>query len=136
MYLLEGCIDEVKDADAVLITSGGSVPQLIGDPDYLSRLRLSPNRQIIGAMCSGALILAALGLLTGKEATTYPTRRQLLSEYDVTVVDKDFVPHERIATAAGCLAAQNLCEWMIASLLGRDMAPKVLRTIQPVGKGL
>ncbi|WP_088833682.1 DJ-1/PfpI family protein [Paenibacillus tyrfis] len=131
-----GTIDELQEMDAVLFTSGVLVPELIQDPEYLSRLKLAPDRQWIGSMCSGALILAALGLLEGKEATTYPTRRKMLEKMNVKVVAQDFVSDGRIATAAGCLAAQQLAEWVIASAIGPKVAAQVLRTIQPVGKGL
>lgn len=131
-----GLIGEAADADAVLFTSGVAVPQLIADPAYLSRFRLDPEKQLIASMCSGALFLAELGLLAGKEATTYPTRKQQLAAYGVQVVDKDFVNLGRIATAAGCLSAEKLSHWIIESLLGRELADRVLRSIQPVGRGL
>jgi putative intracellular protease/amidase len=38
-----------------------------------------------GSMCSGASLLAALGLLDGAEATTYPTTRAELESFGVTV---------------------------------------------------
>jgi len=53
---------------------------MVKDEIFLETLHLDPNRQMIGAMCSGALILAALGLLAGKEATTYPRTRALIKE--------------------------------------------------------
>ena len=87
-------------------------------------------------MCSGALVLAALGLLTGKEATTYPTAKNALEAYGVTVVEKPFVRQGRIATAAGCLAARYLVGWVIEETQGQEMRERVLKSISPVGEGL
>lgn len=127
-----GPIDEAAAADAVLFTSGIGVPALIEDEAYMSRLALQPQRQLIGSMCSGALFLAKLGLLTGQEATTYPTRRQQLAAFGVQVVDKGFVANGNVATAAGCLAGQDLSAWIIRNLIGQEMVDKVIDSVQPV----
>jgi len=87
-------------------------------------------------MCSGALILAALGLLEGKRATTYPTARRELEAMGVSVVEEPFVREGNVATAAGCLAAQHLVGWVIEELCGKAERDEVLRSIQPVGEGL
>lgn len=127
-----GRLEEVKSADAVLFTSGRKVPELINDPSFLSRFQLDPTRQYIGAMCSGTLILAALGLLQNREATTYPTRRELLRSYGVTVVDQPFVSQDHLATAAGCLAATQMSNWIIGALAGEEMISTVMQTVEPV----
>ncbi|UHA72197.1 DJ-1/PfpI family protein [Paenibacillus sp. 481] len=128
-----GMLEEASRADAVLFTSGKKVPELINDPSFLSRITLNPDQQFIGAMCSGTLMLAALGLLENREATTYPTRREMLQAYGVTVVDRPFVIQDRIATAAGCLAAIDLSTWVIRSLAGEDMVSTVMQTVAPNG---
>lgn len=87
-------------------------------------------------MCSRALLLGALGLLTGKKATTYPTVVQQLEQYGVNVVEESFVNEGNVSTAAGCLAAQELVSWIIKLLIDEEMVNKVIETVQPVGKGL
>jgi hypothetical protein len=72
------------------------------------------SKQLIGSMCSGALILAALGLLRGISATTYPTAIEELRGFGVEVeTTKHLVTHGNIGTAAGCLAAVDLMGWAI-----------------------
>jgi transcriptional regulator GlxA family with amidase domain len=131
-----GPVDEARHADAVLLASGQGTRALVADPDYLARLALDPACQLVGSMCSGALVLAALGLLTGRTATTYPTAAEALRAYGVTVVEEPFVRHGRVATAAGCLAAQQLVGWVIEELAGPAARELALRSIQPVGVGL
>jgi transcriptional regulator GlxA family with amidase domain len=87
-------------------------------------------------MCSGALLLGALGYLTGKRATTYPTAAGQLAAFGVEVVNESFVNNGNISTAAGCLAGQDLSAWVIDSLMGNEMTQRVLETVQPVGQGL
>ena len=132
---VHGGLEEVGGADAVLFASGPGTRALIRDEAYLEALDLDPERQLIGAMCSGALLLAAKGLLAGRKATTYPTARKELEAFGVEVVEAPFVQQGRIATAAGCLAAQRLAGWVIESFLDARTRELVLKSIQPVGEG-
>jgi transcriptional regulator GlxA family with amidase domain len=129
-------IDEARNADVVLIGSGQATRGLIADPQWLGRLQLDPSRQMIGSMCAGALVLAALGLLDGLSATTYPTAAAELRAYGIDVVEAPFVQHGNIATAAGCLAAQQLCSWIVDTTLGPEARRRMLLAVQPVGHGL
>jgi transcriptional regulator GlxA family with amidase domain len=130
---MHGQIEEAASADAVLLASGPETRTLRLDRDYLARLRLDPSRQLVGSMCSGALILEALGLLRGKRATTHPLVRDLLVSTGVTVVDEPFVREGNVATAAACLAGVDLASWVIESLLGEDARHSALNEVLPVG---
>lgn len=131
-----GFLEETRFADAVLFVSGPGTRALMNDKKWLERLSLDPKRQLIGSMCSGALLIAALGLLNYGEATTYPTAKMQLESFGVTVVEKPFVLHGNVATAAGCLAAQYLAGWVIEKLVNRTWRDLVLQSIQPIGEGL
>lgn len=131
-----GRIEEANDADAVLFVSGQGTRDRIADENWLGRLKLDPQKQFIGSICSGSLILARLGLLEGKTATTYPTTKTALESLGVEVIEKPFVAHEKTATAGGCLAQQYLIGWVIENLAGQEWRDLVLRSIQPVGEGL
>jgi transcriptional regulator GlxA family with amidase domain len=131
-----GRIEEVDDADAILFVSGQGTREKMRDAAWLDKFNLKPETQLIGSICSGALILAALGLLEGKQATTYPTSKTILEDFGVEVVEKPFVQHGNVATAAGCLALQCLCGWVIENLAGKAWRDLVLKSVQPVGEGL
>jgi transcriptional regulator GlxA family with amidase domain len=126
----------VGTAKAVLFASGRGTRVKMNDATFLGALRLDERNQMIGSMCSGALLLAALGLLQGRTATTYPTAKAALERFGVEVVERSFVSHGNIATAAGCLAAQQLAGWVIERLAGREERQFVLQSIQPIGEGL
>jgi transcriptional regulator GlxA family with amidase domain len=133
---IHGPLEEANDADAVLFTSGKGTRDKIRDAAYLSRFSLSPNRQLIGSICSGALLLAALGLLEGRQATTYPSAKPLLEQYGVEVVERAFVCDGNIATAGGCLSALYLAGWVIERLIDAQTRESVIMSCQPVGEGL
>lgn len=131
-----GRLEEANDSDVVLFTSGQGARRVIEDERFVGAFRLDPSRQLIGSMCSGALILARLGLLEGRRATTYPTAVEQLRGMGVEVVEEPFVREGNVATAAGCLAAQYLVGWVIEEKLGAEERRRALRMIQPVGEGL
>lgn len=133
---MHGRLEEANAADAVLFASGKGTRRKMHDEVFLSAFNLDPERQLIGSMCSGALLLAALGLLEGKRATTYPTSVKLLESMGVTVVEEPFVREGNVATAAGCLAAQYLVGWVLEELFDASVKDAALKFVQPVGEGL
>lgn len=87
-------------------------------------------------MCSGALIIAALGHLKGLSATTYPTVFELLRSYGVDVLeDKHVVTHGNIGTAAGCLAAVDLMDWAIEKIYNQKIKEAVIASVLPIRQG-
>jgi len=122
------------EADAVLIGSGIRTREIAQDRDLLSRIVLDPSRQLIGAQCSGTLLLAKLGLLGDVPACTDLTTRPWVIEAGVDVVDAPFIAHGNVATAGGCLASQYLATWMIARGASRDDAAEAMHYVAPVGE--
>ncbi|MBS1792307.1 MAG: DJ-1/PfpI family protein [Acidobacteria bacterium] len=131
-----GRVEEANAADAVLFISGQGAREKAADANWLAKFSLDPEKQLIGSICSGSLLLAKLGLLEGKTATTYPTTKTALEALGVEVVEKPFVAHGSVATAGGCLAQQYLIGWVIENLAGKDWAELVVKAVQPVGEGL
>jgi transcriptional regulator GlxA family with amidase domain len=133
---MQGTIEDCSAADVVFFSSGPGTRKVVKDDAYLKRFKLDPEKQIICSMCSGALILAALGLLDGLTATTYPTAIESLKSYGIEIEEKSLVVHGNIATAAGCLAAIELVGFVIERLYGTNIKDEVIASVQPVGKGL
>lgn len=128
-----GDLAEASAADGVFVVSGDGSRAKIADPAFMGALRLDPARQVIGAIDSGALVLAALGLLDGLSATTYPTVMPELEAMGVRTVDGPLVVHGNIATGGGCLASLDLCAWMVRRLLSADAAARVRASFSPNG---
>ncbi len=127
-------LEFLAEADAVLIGSGIKTRDYAADPAFLSRLQLDPSRQLIGAQCSGTLLLARLGLIGALPACTDLTTRPWVVEAGVNVVDAPFVAHGNVATAGGCLASQYLAAWMIARLATVQDAEDAIHYVAPVGE--
>lgn len=127
-------LEFVREADVVLVGSGVKTRDVVADDRLLSMLPLDPARQLIGSQCSGALVLARLGLLGSMPACTDMTSRPFVEACGVTVLDAPFHAEGNIATAGGCLASQYLATWVITRTLGEDAARDVLDYVAPVGE--
>ena len=123
-----------READAVIIGSGTRARDLVQMPDIMGQLKLDPARQIIGAQCSGALVLARLGFLADVPACTDSKTRPWVEEAGVRVLDQPFVAHGNVATAGGCLASHYLAAWVIARGAGWKAAESVVSYVAPVGQ--
>lgn len=127
--------DELTDCTAVLVGSGNRTRELARDAALLEQLAvLDPGRQLIGAQCSGTLLLARLGLLDGVPGCTDLTTKPWVQEAGIEVLNQPFFARGNLATAGGCLASSYLAAWAIARLLGRDAAAEVLHYVAPVGE--
>ncbi|MEX3940472.1 DJ-1/PfpI family protein [Paraburkholderia sp. BR10937] len=127
-------LNEACEADAVLIGSGVRTRDVAADSALMSQLRLDPTRQLLGAQCSGTLILAKLGLLQGVPACTDLTTTPWVEEAGVVVLNQPFVASGNVATAGGCLASHYLAAWVIARLAGVEAARSVIHYVAPVGE--
>ena len=107
---------------------------VVRDADLMAQLQLDPSRQLVGAQCSGALVLATLGLLRDVPACTDLTTRPWVVDAGVRVLDQPFFAKGNVATAGGCLAAQYLATWVIARLAGTDAAAAAMHYVAPVGE--
>jgi transcriptional regulator GlxA family with amidase domain len=127
-------LEFAAEADAVIIGSGSKTREIAADAELLSRIQLDPARQLIGAQCSGTLLLAKLGLVGELPACTDLTTKPWVIEAGVKVLDAPFVAHGNVATAGGCLASQYLAAWVIARASGLADAEDVIRYVAPVGE--
>ena len=121
-------------AQAVLIGSGMQTREIVNNPELMAQLQLDPKRQLIGAQCSGTLILAKLGLLASLPACTDLTTKPWVQEANIRVLDQPFYAEGNLASAGGCLASQYLAAWMIARTEGETAARSALHYVAPVGE--
>ena len=127
-------LEFANEADAVVVGSGPLTRQILADDRVLCRLQLDPRRQLIGSQCSGALVLAKLGLLESIPACTDPITRPFLQAAGVEVIERPFYAGGNVATAGGCFSATYLATWILWRALGRAAAEEALAFVAPVGE--
>lgn len=126
-------LEFANEADAVIFGSGIYTRAIAENSALLDRLQLDPVRQLIGAQCSGTLLMARLGLLGDAPACTDTTTKPWVVEAGVRVVDAPFHARGPVATAGGCLAAQYLATWLMWRGAGLDAATQALHAAAPAG---
>lgn len=120
-----------------LIVAGGLVPTRTGMeplvvPSLINWLR-TPTAQRSGriaSVCAGAHLLAAAGILDGRQATTHwATTDKLASAYPDVAVDPDaiFVRDGKVWTSAGVSSGMDLALAMVAEDHGPELARSVAR---------
>ncbi|WP_413705923.1 DJ-1/PfpI family protein [Ralstonia sp. Ralssp110] len=130
----QSMLEDARTADAVLVGSGIRTRDVVADPALMARLALDPSRQLIGAQCSGTLVLAKLGLLGNVPACTDLTTKPWVQEAGVEVLNRPFYANGNVATAGGCFASPYLAAWVIARTEGVEAAAEALHYVAPVGE--
>lgn len=130
----QSSLEDAAAADAVLVGSGMLTRQIVADAGLMSRLRFDPSRQLIGAQCSGTLVLARLGLLGRMPACTDLLTKPWVQEAGVEVLNQPLHAEGRLATAGGCLSSAYLAAWVIGRSEGREAAAQALHYVAPVGE--
>ena len=132
----------LPDADAeealplhVLVYPGGrGTRALAADAAHLEWLRgLRPHVPLLASVCTGALVLAAAGLLAGRTATTHRDAVDELVGMDPSVlVDTEarFVDDGDVVTSAGVSAGIDMALHLVARLESPERAREVRRAIQ------
>jgi len=131
---LQRPLEWANEADVVLFGSGIYTRAIAENSALLDRLQLDPVRQLIGAQCSGTLLLARLGLLGDRPACTDLITKPWVIEAGARVLDEPFHARGPVATAGGCLASQYLATWVMLAKAGEPATREALTYAAPVGE--
>jgi transcriptional regulator GlxA family with amidase domain len=134
------CEIDAAQIDTLLIPGGLGEQAQCQNQELLAWLRAAePRVRRLGSVCSGALILAAAGLLKGRRATTHwADAENLRREYPDVMVAADclhtYDPQDlhgngHIFTSAGVTAGIDLALALIEADLGRVTALAVARRL-------
>jgi len=119
----------------ILIHPGGQGTRtLMRDAEHLAWVRAQhASVPLMTSVCTGALVYAAAGLLTGRPATTHWEALDLLTQLDPSVVlrpEARFVDDGDLITSAGVSAGIDMALHMVARLAGHERAIEVRQAIQ------
>ena len=122
-------IEPAERIDTLVVVGGLGADAAAADPALLSTIRvLAARAGRITSVCTGALVLAAAGLLEGRRATTHWSAcARLAEEHPDVDVDPDaiFVRDGEIWTSAGVTAGMDLALALVAEDHGSDVAHAV-----------
>jgi transcriptional regulator GlxA family with amidase domain len=119
--------------DTLLVAGGPGTEAALDDDTMLAWVRTAAtSARRIGSVSSGALVLAEVGLLDGRAATTHWEYSQRLAERHPRVRvehDRIFVRDGRVVTSAGATAGVDLALALVEEDVGSEIALAVAREL-------
>lgn len=123
----------VRSCDTLLIAGGIGYAAVLRDTRLVSWIRRQAGKvQRIGSVCTGALLLAAAGLLDGKRATTHwDYCERLARSAPRTDVEPDaiYVQDGNVFTSAGVTAGMDMALAMVEADWGKPTALAVAQEL-------
>ncbi len=121
---------DLSDLDMLAVPGGPGRKDAIADRGMIDGIAEFGESRPVASVCTGALILQAAGLLSGRRATTHFLSRHELTEADV-VTDR-VVVDGRVTTAGGVSASIDLGLKILEMNFGRELADEVAARIEYV----
>jgi putative intracellular protease/amidase len=119
-------LDELPDPDVIVVPGGYGTRELMHDETMLAWLRQAhETSQWTTSVCTGALLLAAAGILKGLEATTHWLALDLLRPYGAIPVSERVVQQGKVITAAGVSAGIDMALTLAAEIAGEELAQAI-----------
>jgi len=116
-------IDECPQLDIVFVPGGRGINALLTNEPLLQFLREQGEKaKYITSVCTGALVLAAAGLLNGYKATTHWRSLELLRMFGVETLEERVVRDRNRLTGGGVTAGIDFGLVLTALIGGEEMA--------------
>jgi transcriptional regulator GlxA family with amidase domain len=116
--------------DLLVVPGGFGTRPLLADAPTLAWIqRIAKSAGQVSSVCTGALLLAKAGLLTGRRATTHWGALDLLGQTDPTIrVERDLrVVEDGIISSAGVSAGIDMAFAVVERMHGRAVADETAR---------
>jgi cyclohexyl-isocyanide hydratase len=122
---------DVPPADVLCVPGGYGQIDLLGDAEVLGFLRRQGEQaKYVTSVCTGALLLGAVGLLQGYRAATHWAYMDLLPIVGATPVHERVVVDRNRITAGGVTAGIDFGLRVAAELAGADVAKRAQLMIE------
>jgi putative intracellular protease/amidase len=118
--------DDVTNPDVVVVPGGFATRQLEKDVETLDWIRaVDAGSTWTTSVCTGSMLLAAAGLLEGKEATSHWASLERLREYGAVPTGRRVVEQGKYVTAAGVSSGIDMALHLASRIAGDDFAQGV-----------
>lgn len=125
-----GFADVVKP-EVLVVPGGPGTRALLADDELLEWIRcVHRTSRWTTSVCTGALLLAAAGVLDGLRATTHWRALELLASSDVEAVSERIVEQGKVITAAGVSAGIDMALRLADRLAGPEIAQAIQLLIE------
>ena len=129
----EHSFDEAPQIDLLVVPGGFGTRALLEDRPTLTWIQsVAASAQQVTSVCTGSLLLAAIGLLKNRHATTHHAALDLLSGLDPSItVERDRrVVMDGIITSAGVSSGIDMAFDVVEMLHGKKVADETAAYIE------
>lgn len=128
----ERVFDDEPDPFAVVVPGGGAPTiRALANEAILDYVRAAAQHaEYVTSVCTGALVLAAAGLLEGRQATTHWAYAGILERLGATYVRQRWVEDGKRITSAGVSAGIDMALHLTERLTSGDLARLVQLVIE------
>jgi cyclohexyl-isocyanide hydratase len=121
--------DDCPQFDIIFVPGGKGINPLLQNKTYIQFLQKQAlGARFITSVCTGSLLLAASGLLTGYKATTHWRSGELLQMFGVEVTEERVVIDRNRITGGGVTSGLDFA-LTLTSLLGGDTMAKTVQLL-------
>jgi transcriptional regulator GlxA family with amidase domain len=123
--------EEVPDPFAIIVPGGGIASlEAMGNERLLNLRFAEHSAELVSSVSTGAFVLAAAGLLEGRQATTHPAYAELLKELGVNYVQGYSVEDGKFLTMEGVSSGIDTTLELVAKLRGEGAAKRTEAIIE------
>ncbi len=130
---------DAPSIDLLVVPGGFGTRALLEDQATLDFLRLrAASARLVSSVCTGALLLARIGALDGRRATTHHGALDLLAEVGggrVEVARGSRYVDDVAITSAGVAAGIDMAFYLVEKFCGRVVADETARYIEHPRRG-
>lgn len=125
-------LDNVPHLDVLVVPGGRGAREQMVNPKMLDFVMCrSRECELVTSVCTGALILAAAGLLTGKRATTHWAATEELGRFEgIQIQRKRYIHDGKIITSAGISAGIDMALYITEYLFGEEIQNDVAKRLE------
>jgi transcriptional regulator GlxA family with amidase domain len=124
--VVDASLDEVREADIVVVPGGPGQVDLMDDEEVLSWLRaVDATSTWTTSVCTGSLVLAAAGLLEGRRATSHWLALDQLPAFGAVPTEERVVFDGKYVTAAGVSAGIDMALALVDRVVGNVAAQAI-----------
>jgi transcriptional regulator GlxA family with amidase domain len=127
----DASLEEVDTCEVLVVPGGPGARGAATDETFIGWVRqVHTTTQWTTSVCTGALVLAAAGLLQGLEATTHWAAVDELEAFGARYTARRVVTEGKIVTAAGVSAGIDMALTLAARIAGDQVAEAIQLAIE------
>ena len=123
--------ESAKPADILVVPGGPGIDNAMLDNGWIAYARReAAEAKYVFSVCTGSLLLAAAGLLTGRRAGGHWQARDLLAQFGVTPSEARLTVDGKFYTSAGVTSGIDMALLVVADVVGEETARKIQLAIE------